>query len=74
MEVKELDCLYEACPVPLIKAIKELKKMKSGDVLVLKSDQSCVGVIVEEWGEQNNHSVKVVELEDGDFEVYIQKS
>lgn len=73
MEVKELDCLYEACPVPLIKAIKELKTMKSGDILVLKSDQSCVGVIVEEWGEQNNYPVKVVELEDGDFEVYIQK-
>jgi TusA-related sulfurtransferase len=73
MEVKELDCLYEACPVPLIKAIKELRTMKSGDILVVKSDQSCVGVIVEEWGEQNNYSVKVVELEDGDFEVYIQK-
>ncbi|MBE6068140.1 MAG: sulfurtransferase TusA family protein [Clostridium lundense] len=74
MEVKELDCLYEACPVPLIKAIRELKTMKPGDILVLKSDQSCVGAIVEEWGEQNNYPVKVVELECGDFEVYIQKS
>ncbi|KGK81720.1 sulfurtransferase TusA family protein [Clostridium sp. HMP27] len=73
MKVKELDCLYEACPVPLIKAIRELKTMKSGDILILKSDQSCVGVIVEEWGEQNNYPVKVVEIENGDLEVYIQK-
>lgn len=73
MAIKELDCLYEACPIPLIKAVKELKTMNSGDVLVLHSDQSCIGVIVEEWGEQNNHQVRVVELDDGEWEVYIQK-
>jgi len=73
MAVKELNCLYEACPIPLVKAVKELKKMKSGDILVLHSDQSCIGAIVEEWGEQNNHSVTVVELGGGEWEVYIQK-
>lgn len=73
MAVRELDCLYEACPIPLIKAVQELKKMNSGDILILRSDQSCLGVIVEEWGEQNNHKVKVIELEDSEWEVYIQK-
>lgn len=73
MAVKNLDCLYEACPIPLIKAVKELKKMKSGDILILHSDQSCIGAIVEEWGEQNNYPIRVVELNDGEWEVYIQK-
>lgn len=73
MAVRELDCLYEACPIPLIKAVQELKTMKTGDILVLRSDQSCLGVIAEEWGEQNNYSVRVVEVEDGVWEVYIQK-
>lgn len=73
MAIKELNCLYEACPIPLIKAVKELRTMNSKDILVIHSDQSCIGVIVEEWGEQNNHSVKVVELDYGEWEVYIQK-
>lgn len=73
MAVRELDCLYEACPIPLIRAVQELRTMKPGDILVLRSDQSCLGVIAEEWGEQNNHTIRVVEVEDGEWEVYIQK-
>lgn len=73
MSVKEVDCLYEACPIPIIKAIKELEKMKPGDILILHSDHSCVGISMEEWGEKNNYPVKVVELECGFWDVYIQK-
>lgn len=73
MAVRELNCLYEPCPIPLIKAVKELKTMKSKDILVLHSDQSCIGVISEEWGEQNNYLVKVAEVGNGEWEIYIQK-
>ena len=60
MEVRDLDCLYEACPIPMIKAIKELRTMNSEDILVLHSDQSCVGVIVKEWGQENNYSKAII--------------
>lgn len=73
MAVKDLDCLYEACPVPLIKAVKELKTMNSGDILVIHSDQSCTAVIIVEWAEQNNYQVKSVETENGEWEIYVQK-
>ncbi|TEB04374.1 hypothetical protein Psch_04101 [Pelotomaculum schinkii] len=73
MAVRDLDCLYEACPIPLIKTMKELRTMNSGDILVVHSDQSCVGVIMVEWAEQNNYQVKLVETENGEWEVYIQK-
>lgn len=73
MSVREIDCLYDACPIPLIKAIKELKTMNSGDTLVLYSDHSCIGVIIEEWGEQNNYEVRVVEVDDGEWEICIEK-
>lgn len=72
MKIRELDCLYEACPIPMIKAIKELKTMNSGDILVLRSDQSCTGVMVKEWSEQNNYDVKIIET-DGEWQIYIQK-
>lgn len=73
MAVRELDCLYEACPVPMIKAIKELKEMESGDILIMQADHSCVGIYMEEWGEQNGYGVECVEIENGQWEVYIQK-
>jgi len=73
MGVRELDCLYEACPVPMLKAIKELKTMCPGDILILHADHSCVGIYMEEWGEKNKHSVEVVETENGEWEIYIQK-
>ncbi|KYH34566.1 SirA-like protein [Clostridium tepidiprofundi DSM 19306] len=73
MTVKKLDCLSEVCPIPLLKAMKELKNMKSGDILILNSDHSCVGIDVKEWAEKHNYPVEVVEVEDGEWEVYIQK-
>ncbi|HBM75164.1 MAG TPA: sulfurtransferase TusA family protein [Clostridiaceae bacterium] len=73
MKVRDLDCLYEACPIPLIKAIKELRRLNSGDILVVHSDESCVGVAMVEWAEQNNYQVKLVETEVGEWEIYVQK-
>lgn len=73
MEVRDMDCLYEVCPVPLIKAVKELKKMKSGDILVVHSDESCVEVMMEEWAKQNHCSIRIVEPRDGEWEIYLQK-
>lgn len=73
MAVREIDCLYEACPVPILKAMKELKTMNPGDILILHSDHSCVGVAFNEWGEKNNYPIQVVEVEDGEWEVYIEK-
>lgn len=73
MEVRDLDCLYETCPIPLIKAIKELRTLNSGDILVVHSDESCVGPIMTEWANQNNYQIKIVETEAGEWEVYIQK-
>ncbi|WP_251861266.1 sulfurtransferase TusA family protein [Clostridium sp. Marseille-Q2269] len=74
MSVKEVDCLYDACPIPVLKAMKELKKMNQDDILILYCDHSCVVISLEEWAEQNKYSVKSVETEDGQWEVYIQKS
>lgn len=73
MVIRDLDCLYEACPIPLIKAVKELKTMHSGDILVIHSDQSCTTAIIVEWAEQNNYQVKSVETGNGEWEIYVQK-
>lgn len=73
MAVKEIDCVCEACPVPIIKAINELKSMDKGDILIVHTDHSCVGISMQEWAEKNDHAVEIVEIENGQWEVYIEK-
>ena len=35
-----VDCLGEACPVPLMKVQKQMEKMAVGDVLIAQIDRS----------------------------------
>ena len=41
MAERYLDCLGEACPVPLMKTQKELESMQKGDILVVGIDHTC---------------------------------
>ena len=69
-----LDCLGEACPVPLIKTEKELEKMDSGDVLIVQIDHSCAMKNVPEWARKQGHEVELEEIDDGEWECIIEKA
>ena len=69
-----LDCFGEACPVPLVKAQKELEKMEAGDVLIVQIDHSCAMKNVPEWARKDGHNVEVEEIDDGEWEVIIEKA
>ncbi len=73
--MKELvvDALGEACPVPLIKAQNALKDLETGDVLILQIDHSCAMKNVPEWARKDGHNVEIEEVEDGEWEVIIEK-
>jgi len=68
-----IDCLGEACPVPLIKAQNELAKLNAGDVLIVQIDHSCAMKNLPEWASKDGHNVEVEEVEDGEWEVIIEK-
>lgn len=69
-----IDSLGEACPVPLIKAQNQLKEMAVGDVLILQIDHSCAMKNVPEWARKDGHNVEVEEVDDGEWEVIIEKT
>ena len=69
----ELDCMGEACPVPLIKAEKALAKLDAGDVLIVQIDHSCAMKNVPEWARKQGHNVEIEEVDDGEWEVFIEK-
>ncbi len=73
--MKELvvDALGEACPVPLIKAQKAIEGLEVGDILILQIDHSCAMKNVPEWARKAGHNVELEEVDDGQWEVIIEK-
>ena len=69
----ELDCLGEACPVPLVKAENKLKELAVGDVLIVLLDHSCAMKNVPEWARKEGHNVEIEEVDDGEWECVIEK-
>jgi TusA-related sulfurtransferase len=76
IEMKEvmLDCFGEACPVPLVKAQNKLKELEIGDVLIVQIDHSCAMKNVPEWARKEGYNVEVEEVDDGEWEVIIEKN
>ena len=66
MKEVELDCLGEACPVPLVKAQKKLEELEIGDVLIVQIDHSCAMKNVPEWARNEGHNVEIEEVGDGE--------
>ena len=69
----EIDCYGEACPVPLVKAQKKLEDMSVGDILIVQIDHSCAMKNVPEWARKEGHNVEVDEVDDGEWDVVIEK-
>ena len=61
-----VDCLGEACPVPLMKVQKQMEKMAVGDVVIAQIDHSCAMKNIPEWARNNGHNVEIEEVDDGD--------
>jgi TusA-related sulfurtransferase len=74
MKEETLDCLGEACPVPLVKAQKALEDLAVGDVLIVQIDHSCAMKNVPEWAREAGHNVEIEEVDDGEWEIVIEKA
>jgi TusA-related sulfurtransferase len=73
VEIK-LDCLGEACPIPLIRTQKKMETMKTGEVLIIEIDHSCAMKNVPEWARKEGYNVCIEEVDGGQWEVYIEKT
>lgn len=74
MVEKTLDCLGEACPVPLVKAQKELEKMSKGDVLIVSIDHSCAMKNIPDWAREVGYNVEIDEVGEGEWDIIIEKN
>jgi TusA-related sulfurtransferase len=70
----ELDCMGEACPVPLIKLENKLNELAIGDLVIVQIDHSCAMKNVPEWARKQGHNVEIEEVDDGEWEVFVEKA
>lgn len=69
-----LDCLGEACPVPLIKTQNKIRELNVGDILIVEIDHSCAMKNVPEWARKEGYPVELEEVEEGRYDIFIQKN
>ena len=69
-----LDCMGEACPLPLMKTEKQMEKMEVGDVVIVQIDHSCAMKNVPEWARNQGYNVEIDEVDDGEWEIIIEKT
>ncbi|NIZ19182.1 sulfurtransferase TusA family protein [Entomospira culicis] len=74
MQEHELDCMGEACPVPLIKTQKKMEGMAVGDVLIVHIDHSCAVKNVPEWARTQGYNVEIDDVDDGEWDIVIEKT
>ena len=73
MAERSLDCLGEACPIPLVKAQKEMESMAVNDVLIINIDHSCAMKNIPDWARSAGHAVEIEEVGEGEWDIIIQK-
>lgn len=73
MAIRKLDCLSQLCPIPLLRTMQELKEMDPEDILIIQADHSCVTIDIERWALDKGYTIKMMELGEGEWEIYIQK-
>lgn len=70
----ELDVWGDMCPIPLIKAQKKIKEMKSGDRLILETEHSCTSRTIVQWAKQKNYPVRETEVANGIWRLELTKA
>lgn len=70
---KKIDCLGDMCPVPIMKAEKNLQEMEIGDSLLIVTDHSCVARSLVEKLQKKKYAIEEDEVMNGIWEITVIK-
>lgn len=70
----KLDCRHDACPIPLLKASLELKKLSVGEILEINTGQMCAAENIIQWAKRHEVDFCMEENDEtGDIIVFLVK-
>lgn len=72
--MKEINCIGDFCPVPILKIQKALEASLPGESIDVISDHDCVRESIEEFLDRKRFSYSIEELDDGIFRIHIASS
>lgn len=75
MEIKEiLDCKGLTCPMPMIKLVKMMKGLNSGEILEMLGTDYETKLDLKKWCDKTDHIIlEISEIEKGIFRFLVQK-
>jgi tRNA 2-thiouridine synthesizing protein A len=71
---KTLDCMGLYCPMPIIKTMQEIKKMKAGETLEVVSDDKGIKQDMPAWCKATGNEYLGMEEEGEEIKVYLKKT
>lgn len=72
--MKELNCLGDVCPLPLMRLQKEDAAIQAGESVLIITDHSCTCEGLRKYCAQHGYHAQVEEPVNGVWEVTISKS
>lgn len=71
--MKELNCLGDMCPVPIMK-LQKCSELMQGEELKLITDHSCVVESITDYCRKHGCAIETTEPMNGIWELHIQKN
>lgn len=71
--MNKIDCFGDICPLPLLKAQKEIKNLKKNEPLLIITDHSCSAESLKDYFTKPNYSCEIEEVINGVFEITVRK-
>lgn len=69
--MKEIDCLGEMCPIPILRIKEAMKSMSSGGIIKVITDHSCVHRSIHDHFKGKKYLLEDDEVMNGVWEIYI---
>ena len=71
--MKKLDCMGDFCPIPALKTLKEIQKLKPGEALQIMVDHSCAVDNIREAMQGQVGDIQVNEVANGIWVISLKK-
>jgi tRNA 2-thiouridine synthesizing protein A len=69
-----IDCIGLYCPMPIVNTSKQIKQMKSGQVLEVVADDAGIKQDMPNWAKLTGNEYLGLEETDGKYHVFVKKA